>query len=90
MTAIAPAAHRPRPWTVFASSPFRKLWGATALSLAGDSFSYVAMAWLVLQITGSSLALGSVLVVQAIPRAVLMAVGGALSDRFSARLTMAA
>ncbi len=85
----ATVARRPRPWTVFRSGAFRKLWGATALSLAGDSFSYVAMAWLVLQLTGSSLALGSVLVVQAVPRAVLMLVGGALTDRFSARLIMA-
>ncbi len=86
----ATASRRPRPWTVFSGGSFRKLWGATALSLAGDNFSYVAMAWLVLQLTGSSLALGTVLVVQAVPRAVLMAVGGALTDRFSARLTMAA
>jgi MFS family permease len=88
---IAPAAvsqPRPRPWTVFASGPFRKLWVATTLSLFGDFFSYIAMAWLVLQLTGSSLALGSVLVVQALPRAVLMVVGGALADRVSPRLTM--
>lgn len=81
-------AQRPRPWTVFSSTAFRKLWVATALSLFGDFFSYVAMAWLVLQLTGSSLALGTVLVVQAVPRAVLMVVGGALTDRVSARLTM--
>jgi hypothetical protein len=79
---------RPRPWTVFSSSPFRKLWLATLLSQFGDFFSYIAMAWLVLQLTGSSLALGTVLVVQALPRAVLMVVGGALADRLSARLTM--
>jgi hypothetical protein len=79
---------RPRPWTVFSSGPFRKLWVATTLSLFGDFFSYIAMAWLVLQLTGSSLALGSVLVVQALPRAVLMVVGGALADRLSSRLTM--
>lgn len=81
-------AVKPRPWSVFASTSFRKLWAATTLSLFGDFFSYVAMAWLVLQLTGSSLALGTVLVVQALPRAVLMVVGGALSDRLSARLTM--
>ncbi len=81
-------AARPRPWSVFSSSPFRKLFAATILSLFGDFFSYVAMAWLVLQLTGSSLALGTVLVVQALPRAVLMMVGGAVSDRLSARLTM--
>src|ERR1700682_4256461 len=91
-TALKPAevtaTRRPRPWTVFSSGSFRKLWIATTLSLFGDFFSYVAMAWLVLQLTGSSLALGTVLVVQAVPRAVLMAVGGALADRISPRLTM--
>jgi Transmembrane secretion effector len=81
-------ATRPRPWTVFASGSFRKLWAATTLSLFGDFFSYIAMAWLVLQLTGSSLALGAVLVVQALPRAVLVVVGGALADRVSPRLTM--
>jgi MFS family permease len=74
---------------VFSSGSFRKLWAATTLSLFGDFFSYIALAWLVLQLTGSSLALGTVLVVQAVPRAVLMVVGGALADRLSPRLTMA-
>jgi MFS family permease len=87
-TVTAVAAARPRPWTVFSSSPFRKLWVAATLSLFGDFFSYVAMAWLVLQLTGSSLALGTVLVVQAFPRALLMVVGGALADRISPRVTM--
>src|SRR5260370_14642026 len=86
-TPVAVAA-LPRPWTVFSSGPFRKLWAATTLSLFGDFFSYIALAWLVLQLTGSSLALGTVLVVQAVPRAVLMVVGGALADRISSRLTM--
>jgi MFS family permease len=92
MAELAPsppvATRRPRPWTVFSSGPFRKLWVATTLSLFGDFFNYVAMAWLVLQLTGSSLALGTVLVVQALPRTVLMVVGGALADRISSRLTM--
>jgi len=86
-TPVATVA-RAKPWTVFASGPFRLLWGGTTLSLFGDFFSYVAVAWLVLQLTGSSLALGTVLVVQALPRAVLMVVGGALADRFTPRLTM--
>lgn len=88
-TQTAPVATpKPSPLTVFRSGAFRNLWGVTALSLLGDFFSYVAMAWLVLQLTGSSLALGSVLVVGAIPRGVLMLVGGAVSDRLSPRATM--
>src|SRR6266516_4940497 len=87
---LSPAACStlPRPWSVLRSSAFLKLWLGTSLSLFGDFFSYIAMAWLVLQLTGSSLALGTVLVVQALPRAVLMVVGGALADRFSPRVTM--
>jgi len=77
-----------RPWTLLASGPFRNLWVAATLSLFGDFFSYIAIAWLVLQLTGSSLALGSVLVAQAVPRGLLMLVGGALADRLSPRLTM--
>lgn len=86
--AEAAAAPRLQPWKVLASANFRKLFAASTLSLFGDFFSYIAMAWLVLQLTGSSLALGSVLVVQALPRAVLMIVGGAMADRLSARTTM--
>jgi len=73
---------------VLRSADFRKLWVANNLSLIGDFFSYVALAWLVLQLTGSSLALGGVLVAQAVPRSVLMLVGGAFVDRVSARVTM--
>ncbi len=35
---------RPRPWTVFLSGSFRKLWVATTLSLFGDFFTYVRLA----------------------------------------------
>ena len=84
-----PAAEKGR-WSVLSSPSFVKLWLASTLSLFGYFFSYIAMAWLVLQLTGSSLALGTVLVIQALPRAVLMVVGGAMADRLSPRLTMLA
>lgn len=64
---------------------FRNLWIGATVSLLGDQFYLVALPWLVLQITGSSLALGTVLMVAAIPRAALMLLGGAVIDRFSAR-----
>jgi MFS family permease len=48
----------------------------------------VALAWLTLQLTGSAVALGTVLMAAAIPRAVFMLVGGAMSDRVSPRSLM--
>ena len=65
------------------SAPFLLLWSAQTASIAAEMFSYVALGWITLQLTGSGAALGAVLATQAIPRAVLMLVGGALSDRFS-------
>jgi MFS family permease len=86
---IAATTPRGTPLAVLRSSNFLKLFVAGNLSLFGDFFSYVALAWLVLQVTGSSLALAGVLVAQAVPRSVLIAVGGAAADRLSARVTMA-
>jgi MFS family permease len=69
---------------------FRLLWIGESISLLGDQFHLIALSWLTLQITGSGLALGTVLMVGAIPRALFMLFGGALSDRISPRRIMIA
>lgn len=69
---------------------FRLLWIGETVSVLGDQFYFVALPWLVLQLTGSGLALGSVLMTAAIPRAALMLAGGAATDRFSSRTVMLA
>jgi MFS family permease len=73
---------------MFQSPPYLVLWAAQFASLVAGFFNYVAVAWLVLQLTGSNLAVGSVLAAAAVPQAVFMLVGGAVSDRFSPRTTM--
>jgi MFS family permease len=78
----APAAKMRHPLTV---RHFRNLWLGATTSQLGDQFYLVALPWLALQLTGSSLALGAILMTAAIPRAALMLVGGAVIDRFSAR-----
>jgi MFS family permease len=55
------------------------------VSLFGDQFYLVALTWLTLQLTGSGLALGTVLMVGGAARGVFQLVGGALSDRLSLR-----
>ncbi|HEY0558573.1 MAG TPA: MFS transporter, partial [Thermoanaerobaculia bacterium] len=64
---------------------FRNLWLGATISQLGDQFYLVALPWLALQLTGSSVALGTLLMTAAIPRAALMLLGGAVIDRFSAR-----
>lgn len=67
---------------------FRKLWIGSAISLFGDQFYLVALPWVVLQQTGSAVAMGTILMAAAIPRAVLMLLGGAVTDRISPRRIM--
>jgi MFS family permease len=69
---------------------FRMVWIGETVSMFGDQFYLVALPWLALALTGSSLALGLVLMAAAIPRAALMLVGGALSDRHDPRSIMIA
>ena len=48
----------------------------------------MALPWLTIQLTHSRVSLGTVLMAAAIPRAVLMLIGGVVSDRLSPRLIM--
>lgn len=64
---------------------FRKLWLGNAVSWTGDQFYLVALPWLVLSITASSVVLGTISMLAALPRAILMLLGGAVSDRISPR-----
>lgn len=67
---------------------FRLLWIGEGISLLGDQFYMIALPWLVLKMTGDALAVGGVLAVAAIPRALFMLIGGAFTDRFSPRTVM--
>lgn len=55
------------------------------VSSLGDQFYLIALPWLVLSKTGSSWALGTIMMATAIPRSAMMLVGGAVTDHLSAR-----
>jgi MFS family permease len=82
----APA--RPRLWAPARQHAFRLLWLGQSLSLLGDGFSTIAFSWITLSLTHSTLDLGYVLTLQAVPRALLTLVGGSLSDKWSPRTLM--
>lgn len=70
------------------NSPFTRLWTAIGIASIGDQLFLVTLPWLVLEVTGSGLALGGVLMLAALPRAGLMLLGGAVSDRYDPRLVI--
>ncbi len=67
---------------------FRLFWAGQAVSSLGDQFALVALPWLALVLTGSALALGSVLALMAVPRAAFMLIGGVYVDRLTPRRVM--
>ena len=67
---------------------FRLLFIGAFVSLLGDQFALIATPWLVLQLTGDPLMLGTVLALEGIPRAAFILFGGAISDRLSPRWVM--
>ena len=75
-------------WQPLTNRNFRLLAIGEIVSNLGDQFYFVALPWLTLALTGSPLDLGAVLMVVAIPRAILMVLGGALSDRISPNTVM--
>jgi MFS family permease len=73
---------------VFSLRDFRLLFSGATTSLLGDQFALIATPWLVLKLTGDPLALGIVLALEGIPRAVFILLGGAITDRLSPRKIM--
>lgn len=69
---------------------FRLWWIGAGISLFGDQFYLVALPWIVLQITGSGIVLASLMTTVALPRILLILIGGAVSDRLSPRKVMIA
>jgi MFS family permease len=61
--------------------PFALLWAGQTISVLGDKVFQVALAWWVLQKTGSAAAMGTVLVLTMAPMLVFLLFGGVLVDR---------
>jgi len=83
-----PVANADRRTGLLHNRNLQLLWFGESISLLGDQFYLVALPWLVLQLTGSALAVGTILAVAGVPRALLMLVGGVFTDRLSPRVIM--
>ncbi|OZC04537.1 MFS transporter [Rubricoccus marinus] len=66
----------------------RRLWGGTLVSLFGDWFNTLALYRLALELTGSELALGGVLLTKLLPLALAAPVAAALVDRLDRKHVM--
>ena len=75
-------------WSAAAIRDFRLLWASEGVSILGDQFHAVAMSWLIITLTGSGVAVATVLIAVSVPRALLLAPMGVMADRRSQRSLM--
>jgi MFS family permease len=75
---IAPALFR-----ALASPAFARVWAGQTLSRVGDMLYQIAVAWWVLEHTGSPAALALLLIVSFVPTVLLLLIGGVVVDRSS-------
>lgn len=61
---------------------FALLWTGQTISRLGDSLYSIALAWWVLEKTGSATAMGTVLIFSSVPMLVFLLIGGVAGDRF--------
>jgi MFS family permease len=87
MTALTAARSLPM-WRALVVRDFRLLWASEAVSVVGDWFNYVALSFLVIDLTRSGLALGTVMIAAGVPRAIMTLPFGVMADRRSPRKLM--
>ena len=68
--------------------PFALLWTGQFISTLGDGVFRIAIAWTVLSLTGSALAMGGVFFASLLPTIVLTLFGGVAADRLPRRLIL--
>ncbi|HSJ88500.1 MAG TPA: MFS transporter [Anaerolineales bacterium] len=61
---------------------FALLWSGQTISRLGDSLYRIALAWWVLEKTGSATAMGTVLILSQVPLLIFLLIGGVVVDRF--------
>ncbi len=67
---------------------FLLLWIGQGTSMLGDQFNSIAGAWLVMKMTGDPMAIGMVMALGGVTRAIFTVIGGAITDRISPRKLM--
>jgi MFS family permease len=87
MTSDPPSKHI-GPFTPLRHRGFSLLFSGQLTSALGDQVFALALPWTVIAVTGDPIQVAVVLAAEAIPRVLLLPVGGALSDRINPRIVM--
>ncbi|AZR73349.1 hypothetical protein BBF96_08115 [Anoxybacter fermentans] len=67
---------------------FTLLWSSQALSRFADALETIALIYIVLELTGSALAMGTIMVINMLPNLLFTPIAGVLVDRYSRKTIM--
>jgi len=70
------------------NTDFLKLWLGQLISRIGNGIHEIALAWLVLELTGSALSMGAILAVSILPNLLFGLPAGVIVDRFNRKRIM--
>src|SRR5213082_599338 len=70
------------------SRPSALLWTGQTISALGDGAFVTALSWQALQLTGSAMAMGIIVLAQTLPMILLLLLGGVVADRFPRQQVM--
>ena len=80
--------YRPHFARALHSRSFALLWTGQTISALGDGAFVTALSWQALQLTGSAMAMGLVVLAQTFPMVLLLLFGGVVADRFPRQQVM--
>lgn len=87
-TVAGPAAVAPRVdvFSALRQPQYRLYWAGQLVSVVGMTMEWVAVSWLVFELTNSAISLGLTGIAQTLPRVVFSLIGGAIADRVDRRI----
>ncbi|QKS73033.1 MFS transporter [Paenalkalicoccus suaedae] len=81
-------AHNVALFAVIKEKRFRHFWFTQLFILIAIQFYFISLSWMTLEITGSTVLLGTLLTITALPRLIIMPIGGALTDLMNPKLLL--
>ncbi|WP_269768023.1 MFS transporter [Tumebacillus avium] len=75
-------------FAIFRQRSFLFYWLGYVLSQLGDVIFMITMSWMIVEVTGSGIIMGTFLMMFGIPRLAVMLIGGVMVDRYDPRKVM--
>ncbi|RXG64413.1 MFS transporter, partial [Candidatus Atribacteria bacterium 1244-E10-H5-B2] len=85
---VKPNFSKFRIYAVLSNHDFFLIWLGEIFSRIGDGFYFIALVWLIMEMTGSGIAIGVIMAIYTAGGLIFGLIGGALADRWNRKRLM--